>query len=262
MNADSKTLPADALIRFRETRITRTSGSVECGDWEVSAGDVWFVAGAVGEGKTSLLRSIAGLERPVSGSIERFGNDWAKFSESETLKHRRRIGVVLGREAGLFHRLTVLENIRLPLLYHGGRSHPEIEQRTRNLLVALDLEKHAQSPSVRVSLSVTRRTQLARSLALEPEVLLLDDPCAGLDERNRRRLIHFLGRLQAGEELPVERPAALVITGEAPAQWREFPELKWARLHAGELTAVPTWEQLVATAPELFHDSETNDSFD
>jgi ABC-type transporter Mla maintaining outer membrane lipid asymmetry ATPase subunit MlaF len=257
-------LPADALIRFRETRFPTTSGSVEGGDWEVSAGEVWFVAGSVGAGKTSLLRSIAGLERPVSGSIERFGDDWAKFSESDTLRHRRRIGVMFGREAGLFHRLNVLENIRLPLLYHGGCSRQKIDERTRNLLVALDLEKHALSPSVRISLSVARRTQLARALALEPEVLLLDDPCAGLDERNRRRLIRFLGRLHAGEVLAGNRgqPAALVVTGTRPGDWREFLGMKWARLHGGQLAAVPTVEQLVATAPELFHDSETNDSFD
>jgi putative ABC transport system ATP-binding protein len=262
MNADSKTLPADALIRFCETKIMSPNGGVECGNWKVSAGEVWFAAGGAGTGKTSLLRSIAGLEKPVAGRIERFGDDWATFPESETLKHRRRIGVVLGREAGLFHRLTVLENVRLPLLYHGGRSRQEIEERTWNLLAALDLEKHAHASSIGVSPSVARQTQIARSLALEPEVLLLDDPGAGLDERDRWRLIHFLGRLQAGEELPVERPAALVITGKTPAQWREFLELKWARLHAGELNTVPTWEQLVATAPELFHDPETNDSFD
>lgn len=247
---------ASVLIRFRETKIGASAGSVDCGDWEVAAGEAWFVAGGVGAGKTSFLRSIAGLEQPLAGRIERFGEDWANFSEGETMKHRRRIGVVLCREAGLFHRLTVRENVRLPLHYHGGRSQSEIDERTKLLLAALDLEPHAQVSSMRVGPAVARRTLLARSLALGPEVLLLDDPCAGLDEPDRRRLIQFIARLHAGHELNEGWPMALIMTGVAPRDWREFPALKWASLRGGALSVDQTWEQLVASAPELFHDPD------
>ena len=254
--------PASVLIRFRETRIAASAGSVDCGDWEVGAGEAWFVAGGVGAGKTSLVRSIAGLEQPLAGRIERFGEDWANFSEGETLQQRRRIGVVLCREAGLFHRLTVRENIRLPLRYHGGRSQSEIDERVNGLLAALDLESHAQVSSMRVGPAVARRTLLARSLALGPEVLLLDDPCAGLDEWDRRRLMQFITRLHAGHELNEGRPMALIMTGVAPRDWREFPALKWASLRGGALSADQTWEQLVASAPELFHDPDTEAAAD
>lgn len=262
MTASTPTEITRPSIRFCETTIAVSSGSVDCGNWEIVDGEAWFVAGGMATGKTALLRAMAGLEQPLRGRIERFGTDWAGFSESETLKHRRRIGVVLGREAGLFHRLTVLENIHLPLHYHGGRSLQEIHERARSLLAALDIENYAHVPSMRVGPSVSRRALIARSLALGPEVLLLDDPCAGLDEWDRRRLIHFLGRLRAGEELIEGRPATLVMTGASPADWREFPELKWARLGEGRLATVPAWEQLVATAPELFHDPDSDDSPD
>ncbi len=243
----------ELALRLREARISSPRGGIDCGDWEVAIGEAWFVAGGVGAGKTSFLRSMAGLAQPLSGRIERFGDDWAGFSESETSQRRRRIGVVLCREAGLFHRFSVLDNIRLPLRYHGGRTFEEMDERARLLLAALDLERHAHVPSIRVSPAVARRTLLARALALGPELLLLDDPCAGLEPWDRRRLIHFVAQLRAGHELNQGRSLAIVVTGGSPADWREFPALRWACLRDQTLTPIGGWEQLVATAPELLH---------
>lgn len=244
---------ASTVIRFREVSVALPAGTVDCGDWEVSAGEAWFVAGGVATGKTTLLRAIAGLEPLHAGRIERFGDDWAEFPESETLQQRRRIGVVLAREAGLFHRATVLDNVRLPLLYHRGDAGEAVEERVRLLLSVCELEGHAHLPSVRASPLIARRTLLARSLALAPEVLLLDDPCAGLDDWERRRLVQLIARLNAGHELTAGRPLTVVIAGGAPADWREFPALRWAHLRSRALVPLPGWEQLVATAPELFH---------
>lgn len=244
---------APTVIRFREVSVAGPAGGIDCGDWEVTAGEAWFVAGGIAAGKTTLLRSIAGLEPLRAGRIERFGDNWADFAESETLQQRRRIGVVLAREAGLFHRATVGDNVRLPLLYHRSEDLEAVEARVQSLLLALDLERHAHLPSVRASPLIARRTLLARSLALGPEVLLLDDPCAGLDDWERRRLVQLIARLNAGHELNEGRPLTVVVTGGSPADWREFPALKWAHLQSRALVPLQGWEHLVASAPELFH---------
>lgn len=251
-----------ALIRFRDVQISSTQGAINCGNWEVAPGEAWFVAGGVAAGKTALVRSLAGLEPARSGRIERFGTDWTETSENATLQQRRRLGVVLAREPGLFHQLTVLDNIRLPLLYHGGGSAREIDDRAGQLLNALELEKHARVASTKLAPPMARRVLLARALALRPDLLLLDDPCAGLEEWDRRWLIQFLARLHAGHELNEGRPLPLIITGHTPAEWRSLPNLHWAFLRDGVLGVAGQWEQLVASAPELFHAGEVEPSPD
>lgn len=262
MNAISPPEAARALIRFRDAQISSTQGAIDCGNWEVAPGEAWFVAGGVAAVKTALVRSLAGLEPVRSGRIERFGVDCAETSENEALQQRRRLGVVLAREAGLFHQLTVLDNIRLPLRYHGGESAREIDDRAGQLLDAFELEKHAHVASTKLTPPMARRVLLARALALHPDLLLLDDPCAGLDEWDRRWLIQFLVRLHAGHELNQGQPLSLIITGHTPADWRSFPNLRWAFLRDGTLGVAGKLEQLVASAPELFHAGEVEPSPD
>lgn len=250
------------VIRVSDAKINGFSRSVEIGEWTVEEGDIWFIAGGMGSGKTPLLRAVAGLEEPADGQIKRFGLDWSDLPENETLRQRKRVGLVLSKEGGLFHRLTIRENVELPLQYHGGSNRGEIAATVDALLESLELEKHARRPSVRAGLAMARRTLLARSLALCPDVLLLDDPCYGLEDWDRRRMVHYVDRLRAGRLIEGNCPRAFVITGRSPEDWKDMPGLKWALLAQNRLLPIADWEQLVATAPELFHDPVAEESYD
>lgn len=245
-----------SVVRFCEATTTGGSVPLECGEWSIAAGETWFVAGGPGSGKTALLRTIAGLERPVAGRIERFGRDWEAMAEFDRLRQRRRIGLVLSRDAGLFHRLTVLENVCLPLHYHGGRGGREIRERASRLLEEMQIAEHAHDQGLNTSPRVARRAVLARSLAVAPEVLLLDEPCAGLEEWERRRLVRLILRMRHQGTPDHPAPATLLVSGTDPELWRRVPEVKWVVLRNGRLCVVQDWEQLVASAPELFQTAD------
>ncbi|HAV63254.1 MAG TPA: hypothetical protein DCY13_12925, partial [Verrucomicrobiales bacterium] len=178
MNGRASPFAAGTILHLHGAELATSGTPLACPDWSIAAGDAWFVAGGAGTGKTTLLRAIAGLESPAAGRIEFLGADWANLSEGAGLDYRRRIGIVLCQGAGLFHQFTVLENIELPLRYHGGLSSGQVRDRARALMAALKLERFSDAPSVRLPPGVARRVQLARALAMDPEVLLLDDPCS------------------------------------------------------------------------------------
>src|SRR5204862_2391577 len=97
------------------------SAALEGINWRISAGDYWVIGGLPGSGKSDLLATLAGLYRPLGGTLKLFGSDVAELSEDEFMTVRRRIGLVF--EGGrLFNQLSVAENVALPLRYH--RSQP------------------------------------------------------------------------------------------------------------------------------------------
>ena len=164
----------------------------------VERADTLVVMGGSGSGKTVLLRHVAGLVQPTSGQVRVFGRNIERLSEEELLPIRRRMGYVF-QGAALFDSLTVLENVAYPLREHTRLGERAIRERVVHFLSLVGLGEEILSllPS-ELSGGMRKRVGIARALVVEPEILLLDEPTAGLDPTNARLVGELLVDLRAG----------------------------------------------------------------
>lgn len=150
-------------------------------DFSVEAGEIVALIGGSGTGKSVLLRTIIGLNQPQAGGIILFGQDFLQLNEQARHCIEQRIGVLF-QQGALFSSLTVIDNIALPLIEHLGLSRADAHTIAylKLGLVGLSAEAAHKYPA-NLSGGMIKRAALARALALEPEILFLDEPTAGLD---------------------------------------------------------------------------------
>lgn len=215
-------------------------------DWRAHSGEFWVIGGPHGSGKTALLNTVAGLRRPAEGTVRHFGRELASLSEHDLLELRTRIGYVFKGGGRIFADLSVADNVSLPLRYHRDWTPEQAQPAAREILEATDLASLAGESAETLNPGLQQRVGLARALILQPEILFLDEPFAGLDAAHRRWWRQFLTGLTEGRP-PLKRPIAVVAATNDFSLWtghrHYFGVIRDGRWHAiGEAAEPPELE--------------------
>ncbi len=172
-------------------------------DMVVAPGEMVSLVGGSGSGKTTLLRHLIGLTRPQAGTVKLFGEVLLSGSSRVQRARRRRFGVLF-QQGALFSALNVAENIAFPLEELGIAREDELRDLVAQKMAMVELEPHhAMLMPAELSGGMVKRVALARALALEPELLLLDEPTAGLDPDRSASFVELIRSLHARLSLTV-----------------------------------------------------------
>ena len=173
----------------------------------VNRGETVAMLGRSGTGKSVLLRILIGLEKPDSGSVRIHGDDIAGLPLDQLGGIRKKMGFLF-QHAALYDSLTVAQNVAFPLEHHRKDiSRSERGDRVRALLEEVNMEDAARKMPSDISGGMQKRVGLARALALEPDILLLDEPTAGLDPISSAEIDDLVLRLQKEHHI-----ASIVVT--------------------------------------------------
>lgn len=211
---------------------------------EIEAGETMVLLGGSGSGKSTLLRHILGLDRPRSGSIAVKGTDVARCSEAELNHLRRSIGVAF-QSAALFNSLSIEDNVALPLREHTALAPSIVELMVWMKLAAVGLDEFASLHPQELSGGMKKRAAVARALALEPEILIFDEPSAGLDPIVAAELDDLILVLKRAFQMTV-----IVVTHELPSAFRIADRI--AMLYKGSFLTVGTKDEVrTSTHPRI-----------
>jgi len=170
---------------------------------KVRRDEVLSLVGGSGSGKTQLLRVILGLKRPAAGLVRVFGVSWEDGSAKKVRDARRRMGMLF-QNGALYSALTVYDNIAFPLRERGGMAEEEIRGIVHTKLAQVELEPaHGKLLPANLSGGMVKRVSLARSLALAPDLLVLDEPTAGLDPDRSEGFVRLIKRLREDHRFAV-----------------------------------------------------------
>jgi phospholipid/cholesterol/gamma-HCH transport system ATP-binding protein len=236
MTSHSAANTTDPVISIRNVSMAYNSRRVlDRVDLDVYRGEILVLLGGSGSGKTTLLKHVLGLTKPDTGTIRINGVDITSCTATDLAAVRRRIGVAFQASA-LFNSLSVADNVALPLQELTSLADSTIKLMVWMKLKAVGLSEAARLYPPELSGGMRKRAAVARAMALDPELLIFDEPSAGLDPIVSAGLDELILFLKRALHMTI-----LVVTHELESAFRIADRL--AMLHQGRLIAVGTKEQ-------------------
>jgi phospholipid/cholesterol/gamma-HCH transport system ATP-binding protein len=211
--------------------------------FQVGQGETVAVIGRSGGGKSVLLKLLIGLQMPDSGSIRVGDEEIVKLDNKRLNDIRKTIGFLF-QQAALYDSLSVAENVDFPLSRHSEMSAQERGQRVRNLLAEVGMDQELEKFPSQLSGGMQKRVGLARALALDPDVLLFDEPTAGLDPITAAEIGDLIVELKKKRQL-----SAVVVTHDVHGA-KAYSD-RMLLLHQGSIHAEGSFDELERSKDEL-----------
>lgn len=215
-------------------------------EFDLEAGECLAVLGRSGSGKSVTLRQLNGLDHPDAGSIRFHGQEITGWSEPEFYPLRRRVAMLF-QGGALFDSMTVYENLAFPLREHARLAEEELRERVRTRLDQVGLTEIEEKLPAALSGGMKKRVALARSLMIDPEVVLFDEPTTGLDPVTSATIAQLIERVRRSF-----RVTSIVVTHDVALARRVGDRV--AFLHDGRFRFLGTWEEAESSEDRRFAD--------
>lgn len=204
--------------------------------FDLKEGEILALFGGSGTGKSVVLRSMIGLEKPDAGKIIFEGHDIVSMKEDDLVEVRKKIGYVF-QNGALFDSMTVEENLLYPLEAHTTLSDDETQKRVQEMLELIGLQGSEQLLPANLSGGMQKRVGTARAIILGPRIILYDEPTAGLDPFNTQRLLDLMLKIKARGG-----NAAIFVTHDIPSAFQVADRI--AILYNGRIHTIDTTENI------------------
>jgi phospholipid/cholesterol/gamma-HCH transport system ATP-binding protein len=227
----------DSLIRVQDLHKSFGKQKVLDGiSVDVPKGQTLAVLGRSGTGKSVLLKLLIGLMPPDSGSISVHGQTINGLGVRELNEVRKKIGFLF-QQAALYDSMTVEENVAFPLGRHSSKPEAEQRQRAKELLASVGMERDVEKLPSEISGGMQKRVGLARALALDPEIILFDEPTAGLDPITADEIGALIVDLKKKRNM-----TSVVVTHDIRGA-RKFAD-RLVMIHEGRVVAEGSFQEL------------------